>query len=197
MTPTEQRTGGDPPPTPTVRADPAHTANAGGAQPPGPGPDFAEFYAARYGPMTVALYAYTGDLATAQDLAQDAFCRAYLRWPAIRTYEDPSAWVRRVAWNLATNRWRRLRRARAYAKTLREPQVDGPSPDRVALVSALAKLPPRHRRAVVLYHLADLPTAEIAAQEGVAEATVRVWLHRGRTALSAYLSDPRTEHRDA
>jgi len=47
----------------------------------------------------------------------------------------------------------------------------------------------------VLFHVADLSIAEIADQEGVAPGTVKSWLHRGRAALAAQLSDPRTEDR--
>jgi RNA polymerase sigma-70 factor (ECF subfamily) len=48
---------------------------------------------------------------------------------------------------------------------------------------------------VVLHYLADLPVAEIARQEGVSEGTVKSWLHRGRTALAAHLTE-RTEEDD-
>jgi RNA polymerase sigma-70 factor (ECF subfamily) len=45
----------------------------------------------------------------------------------------------------------------------------------------------------VLFHVADLSIADIANQEGVAEGTVKSWLHRGRTALAVVLSGSRTE----
>jgi RNA polymerase sigma-70 factor (ECF subfamily) len=152
--------------------------------------DFDEFYAAHFGDLAVQVYAYLGDRDEAQDLVQEAFCRALARWPRIRAYDDPLAWVRRVAWNLATSRWRRIRTARAFQSRARgEPTVDGPGPDRVALVEALLRLPAKHRRAIVLHYLADRPVAEIAGREGVPEATVRSWLHRGRAALAIRL-DP-------
>jgi len=52
--------------------------------------------------LTLQLYAYTGDLPAAQEIVQEAFCRALPRWHRIRRYDDPVAWLRRVAWNLAT-----------------------------------------------------------------------------------------------
>jgi RNA polymerase sigma-70 factor (ECF subfamily) len=164
---------------------------------PPAGRDLEEFYAAHVHGLILQLYAYTGDLGTAEELVQEAFCRALPRWPRIRTYDDPAAWVRRVAWNLATSRWRRARAAREFSHRHRADPVEGPGPDRVVLVGALAKLPANHRRVVVLYHLADLPIGEIAQQLGVAEGTVRVWLHRGRTALAALLTEHRTERRHA
>lgn len=156
---------------------------------PDEGAEFDEFYHAHYRSVTLQLAAYVGDLAAAQDLAQEAFCRAFARWSRVSTYEEPAAWVRKVAWNLATSRWRRVRVARSFLVRQREEHVAAPGIDRVALVAALARLPERHRRAIVLHHLADLPVAEIAAQEGVAAGTVKSWLHRGREALAAHLGD--------
>ena len=41
---------------------------------------------------------------------------------------------------------------------------------------------------MVLRYLADLTVAEIADREGVAEGTVKSWLHRGRAAMAAQLN---------
>jgi RNA polymerase sigma-70 factor (ECF subfamily) len=154
------------------------------------GDQIADVYAAHFRPLSVQLYAYTGDLDVAQELVQEAFARAIPRWHRISTYDDPVAWLRRVAFNLAASRWRRVRVARMYAhRQLPEEVAVGPGPEHVALVAALAKLPDRHRRAVVMHHLGDVPVAEIAGLEGVPEGTVRVWLHRGRAALAAELAE--------
>lgn len=152
-------------------------------------PNFDEFYAAHFRGITVQVYAYFGDMAEAQDVSQEAFCRAFSRWHKISGYDDPVAWVRRVAWNLATSRWRRMRTALNFARKYREEHAPAPGPDHVALTAALATLPERQRRAVVLHYLADLPIAEIALQESVAEGTVKSWLHRARAALAQQLSD--------
>jgi RNA polymerase sigma-70 factor (ECF subfamily) len=157
------------------------------------GMDIEEVYAAHARSLTLQLYAYIADMPAAQDIVQEAFCRALPRWQRISRYEDPVAWLRRVAWNLATSRWRRLRTGSHVAQPYREESVPGPSTDRVALTTALARLPETHRRAVVLHYLAGLTTREIAEQEGVAESTVRVWLHRGRNALAHLLAERGTE----
>jgi RNA polymerase sigma-70 factor (ECF subfamily) len=159
-------------------------------------PSFDEFYAAHFYGLTIQLCAYTGDLSQAQDLVQDAFCRTFTRWSKVSQYDDPVAYVRRAAWNLATTRWRRMRTARAYAQRQRVEPADGPSPDRVALEAALATLPELQRRAVVMHYLADMSVAEIAAQQQVPEGTVKSWLHRGRNALAVRLNDARSEDRD-
>lgn len=155
--------------------------------------DFDEFYAANFGALVVQLRAGTGDLAEAQDVVQEAFCRAWSRWADLVRYDDPVAWVRRVAWNLAFSGWRRRRTARNYLTRQRISTVDGPGPDRVALNAALARLPVNQRKAVVLHYLAGLSTHEIAYECGVPDATVRSWLHRARASLFRQLSDPTEE----
>ena len=153
--------------------------------------DFDEFYAATYKGFTLQLYAYLGDLEDAQDVVQEAFCRAFARWKKVSGYDQPGAWVRKVAWNLATSRFRRQKLAMKFWRAEREQHVDGPSPDRVALTRALAAIPAQHRRVVVLHYMAALSVAEIAEQEGVAEGTIKSWLSRGRAALGRQLSDRR------
>jgi RNA polymerase sigma-70 factor, ECF subfamily len=151
--------------------------------------EFDEFYAAHFHGLTVQLYAYFGDRHEAQDVVQEAFCRALARWTEISRYDDPVAWVRRVAWNLATSRWRRVRTAVAFASKQREEFAAEPSPDRVALAAALATLPAQQRRAVILYYIADMSIEDVARKEGVPVGTVKSWLHRARTALAGRLAN--------
>jgi RNA polymerase sigma-70 factor (ECF subfamily) len=156
---------------------------------------FDDFYAAHFGALVVQLRAGTGDLAEAQDVVQEAFCRAWGRWDQLIGYEDPVAWVRKVAWNLAISRWRRTRTALRFVARQRAEHVAGPDPDRVALSAALDRLPVKQRRAVTLFYLADLTTGEIAQECGVPESTVRSWLHRARATLLKELTDPLEEVR--
>ena len=162
--------------------------------PPG---TFEDFYSVHFHALTLQLYAYTGDLGDAQDLAQEAFCRAFSRWERLSSYDDPVAWVRRVAWNLATSRWRRNRVAAVFARAQREQHIEGPSPDRVVLVRALGVLPANQRRVFVLHYVADMSIVDIAAQEGIAEGTVKSTLHRARAALADRLADLRKERDNA
>lgn len=59
--------------------------------------DFDGLYHAHFRSLTLQLAAYCGDLSQAQDLVQEAFCRAFARWSRVSRYDDPVAWVRRVA----------------------------------------------------------------------------------------------------
>lgn len=155
--------------------------------------DFDELYRAHGGRLVVQLYAYTQDQALAEDLVQEAFVRALARWSRIAGYEDPIGWVRRVAWNLAASNRRQARRGRGVAARLAEPVGPGPSPERVALVQALATLPVAQRRAVIMFYVGDLSVAEVAEIESASESSIKQRLHRARAALAAQLSDARPE----
>ena len=72
--------------------------------------DFDEFYRSSHLRLLRQVVLVTADPAEAEDLLQEAYVRASMRWDALVTYEAPEAWVRRVAINLAANRAKRLRR---------------------------------------------------------------------------------------
>jgi RNA polymerase sigma-70 factor (ECF subfamily) len=59
----------------------------------------------------------TGDVHEAEEIVQEAFARASIRWARLRDYDAPEAWVRRVAMNRAADRGRR-----ALAARLGEPE---------------------------------------------------------------------------
>lgn len=132
-----------------------------------PEPDgFASFYATGYPRLAALLYAYLGDATEAEDVVQEAYLRAWRSWSSISRYDDPVAWVRHVAWNLATSRLRRLGTAARYLARQAAPDAVAVAllgPDRVALVAALRQLPERQRRAIVLHYLGDLSVADVAS----------------------------------
>jgi len=151
--------------------------------------DFDAFYGATARRVVRHAYALTGNIADAQDIAQEAFARAWQRWDSVRAYDSPEAWVRRVATNLATSRFRRDRTARAAARELIARNVPEISPDTVALVAALRKLPQRQREVLVLHYLADLPVGQIATELRCPVGSVKAWLSRGRDALAVVMSE--------
>src|SRR5229473_7628061 len=93
--------------------------------------DFDEFYSNAAARLVRHGYALTGDMAEAQDIAQEAFARAWQRWSAVRECDSPEAWVRRVATNLSASRWRRIRVARAFAARAADLQAPEVSTDTV------------------------------------------------------------------
>src|SRR6204780_3386128 len=128
--------------------------------------DFDVFYAATSRRLVRQIFAMTGDLGEAEDAVQEAYIRAWRRWPRIRAYDDPEAWLRVVAYRITVNSWRKARNRLTAHRADRQQELPGLSPDLVALVSALRKIPETQRRAIVLYHLAGLSVEEIAHETG-------------------------------
>lgn len=148
----------------------------------------AELYVGVYPRLLAQAYAISGSRAEAEDAVQEAFTRALLRPGTMRRLDSPEAWLRTVMLNVLRSRWRRARRWAGLAPRLvQETSGEGLSPDRVALVTALAQLPQSQREAVVLHHIGDLSVRDIAAALNVPEGTVKARLSRGRTALAALL----------
>jgi len=147
--------------------------------------DFDEFFAETHPSLVGLGLALTGDLQVAQELAQEALTRAWVHWRRIRSYDQPSAWARRVVRNLAADRAKHLRRAPLLAPLA---NVPAPTPDRLALTAALSVLPRQQREALVLHDGIGLSVAEVAEELGVPEGTVRSWLSRARAVLIPILS---------
>jgi RNA polymerase sigma-70 factor, ECF subfamily len=71
--------------------------------------DFEVFYREMYAPVVAIVYGLTRNGWVAEEIAQEAFLRAYRDWFRVVRMESPSGWVRRVALNLACSRFRRVR----------------------------------------------------------------------------------------
>ncbi|MGH3510179.1 MAG: RNA polymerase sigma factor [Nocardioidaceae bacterium] len=149
----------------------------------------ATLYDASYRRLVGQLVGVTGSRAEAEDVVQEAFVRAINHATTVRRADNPEAWLRTVAVNVARSRWRRMTRLAGLTRHPVEPPDEGVSPDRVALVEALKRLPAAQREAIALHHVADLPVHEVAATLGVPIGTVKARLSRGRAALASYLSD--------
>lgn len=129
-----------------------------------------------------SLVGYTSDPDVASDAMAEAFAQALARGAAI---VEVDGWVWRAAFRIASGE---LARRRRESKTESEPAYHLPeSVDHI--VSALARISPNQRLAVVLHDYADRPTDEIASIMGASRATVHVHLSQGRRRLRKLLED--------
>jgi RNA polymerase sigma-70 factor, ECF subfamily len=153
--------------------------------------DFDEFYLGSVRKVTAQLVAMLGDQGEAEDAVQEAYARAWQRWDSVSRMDDPVSWVRVVAYRIKVSSWRAAVR-RTVAHRRHGPPADLPdlSPDTVALVAALRRIPEAQRRAIVLYHLAGLTVEQVAAEVGAPAGTVKARLSRGRAALAQVLGEP-------
>jgi RNA polymerase sigma-70 factor (ECF subfamily) len=153
---------------------------------------FEAFYAAAYRRVVGQVFALLGDLQEAEDVTQDAFAKASFHWKRIAAYDQPEAWVRRVAFNQAHNSSRRARRwLVALARHGPPAPVPAVSADRLDLHRALRRLAPRHREVLVLRYVAELSVEEVAGQLRLPLGTVKSRLSRARSALADEVGDER------
>jgi RNA polymerase sigma-70 factor (ECF subfamily) len=144
--------------------------------------DVARLYAAEAKRMWRAVLAFSHDREIASDAVAEAFAQCIRRGDAV---EQPRAWVWRAAFRIAAGA---LKERDRWGPITEEPSYEMPEgPTR--LLSALRRLPANQRAALVLRHYAGYPTGEIAEILGVARATVRVHLSRGRRRLRNLLEE--------
>lgn len=155
-------------------------------------------------------YHLTSNHEDANDLAQDAFIKA---WKALGSFKGDSSfytWIYRVAYNTCLNHLK-TRRNRTHHVSLNDLDHNAEhDPGLVELISqntprreaslaelqkslneAMLKLSEEHRTVVVLHDVQGLPHDEIAKIMGCNPGTVRSRLFYARQQLQAWLSDLR------
>jgi RNA polymerase sigma-70 factor (ECF subfamily) len=144
------------------------------------------------------------DRALAEDLAQEAFARAYER---LATYDQErrfSCWFFQILHNVTVDYLRRKRPALVSMEGMEDAALDSvvghqpnDSPDKQAeqaalsraVDSALAQIKPEYREAVILRYREDLSVEEGADVMALPVGTVKTNLHRARNQLASILSE--------
>jgi RNA polymerase sigma-70 factor, ECF subfamily len=132
------------------------------------------------------LWHLTGDEQTAYDLCQETFLRAWQHFAKLETYENPGAWLFRVATNLALNH--RQRRTLPTRPTAELGEDEGPSGEdpasdlarRDLIARTLLRLPDRRRAALILREIYGLSSGEIAGMLRVTPAAAKMTVSRAR-----------------
>ena len=146
--------------------------------------EFREFMRGRWAATVRLAYGLTGDTGHAEDVAQDAFARAYASWGRVSRAGDPQAYVRRIVINEYRRRFRKQRVAEELPGVLPDAGTMPPGPEeRSALLDALRSLGPRQRAVIILRYWMDLSEAETAAALNCSRGTVKSQASRGLAAL--------------
>ena len=147
---------------------------------------------------------FVHDRALAEDLAQDAFVKAFARLKTYDTGRRFSAWFFQILHNVVIDTLRRKRIPTASLDELQEEGFPGlPADDpasspykdaerkalAAALAGALQRIRGEYREAIVLRYQQGLTVEEIAGILGVPEGTVKTYLHRGRKEMAAILTE--------
>ena len=116
------------------------------------------------------------DLATAEDIVQDAFAAVHGRWHVLPDADAALAYLR----------WSVVHQSRSVPLPDSAEMADEPGS---AVVSALRALSARQREVVVLRYFADLPEAEIASATGLSMAAVQDHAAQAMSSLQAGLGE--------
>lgn len=153
---------------------------------------FDSFYRREFTGIVAIVRALVRDGAAAEDLAQDTFISARRHWPKVSAYDEPRAWVRRVAINKATSflRWRGAEwRAAARVGGQAETTIPELSPFGDEVWREVRRLPRRQAQAVALHYVGQLTMVEIADVMRCSTGAVKSHLSRARSTLTKTLSD--------
>lgn len=144
-------------------------------------------------------YRLVGDRGEAEDLAQEAFIRAYQRLNTFDRSRPFGPWIKRVAVNVCLNRLERTapilvpldeNRDRQQAEWGDNPEIVHEATERTAaLRMAILALPPRYRAVIELRHIQELSYAEIAVTLNIPLSDVKSHLFRARRLLAAALRE--------
>ena len=146
------------------------------------------------GPLVNLAYRFCRDRRVAEEMAQDAFLRAFRflgRWRGEAAF---STWL----FALATNVYRsKMRRRRLDTRPLDEsPEPQAPQdPEAEAarhqttrsVRRLVGELPRKYREALTLYYFMDMDVAAAAASLGIPQGTLKARLHRARKQLEERL----------
>jgi RNA polymerase sigma-70 factor (ECF subfamily) len=141
-----------------------------------------------------------GNQALAEDLAQEAFVKAYLKLSSFDTSRRLSAWLFRIAHNTAIDAMRRPRlpvvpvedsAELEAASGVRSTPADPVETEALglALEDAIGQLRPEYRAAIMLRYEEGLAFEDVAHVLGVPEATARSYVHRARKQLATRLTE--------
>ncbi|MFL6051781.1 MAG: SigE family RNA polymerase sigma factor [Actinoallomurus sp.] len=149
-------------------------------------------YSAHYRSLVRLSAILVRDLATAEEVVQDAFVAMHGAWRRLRDPEKALSYLRQAV----VNRSRSVLRHRAVVEKYAPKGLpDAPSAEngaiveleRSAVVKALSRLPTRQREALVLRYYGDLSEAEIASTMGISRGAVKSHTARGMAALRSVL----------
>jgi RNA polymerase sigma-70 factor (sigma-E family) len=118
------------------------------------------------------------DMASAEDVVQEAFAGLYRNWGGLRDRNAAIGYLRTAVVNGSRSMLRRRRTARAYVPpdpgTARSAEsLAMLSTEHQAVVNALGDLAPRQREVLVLRYYGGLSEAEIAEATGLSKGTVK------------------------
>lgn len=145
-------------------------------------------------------YRMLGNAQEAEDIAQEAFIRAFVNIDSYDEEKKFSTWLYRIATNLTIDRLRKKKPdyyldaevkgtegLTMYSQLAAEQALPEEEVESLELQSYIQKeimaLPPKYRSVIALRYLDEMPLSEISDILNIPIGTVKTRIHRGREAL--------------
>lgn len=144
------------------------------------------------GPLVNMAWRYCRDRGRAEEMAQEAFVRAWRGLAQWRREANFSTWLFSVAANVYRTELKRVPTVNLTMEEIEEPSA--PASQHTAMAereqqqsvrSAVLALPRRYREAVILFYFHEMDVAAAARTMGLPEGTVKARLSRGRALLKS------------
>lgn len=128
-----------------------------------------------------------------EDLCQEIFLKVFKKLPDFRFQSRLSTWIATIAYRAALNYLKKANRQRAstledVAFNLKDDQTSadiGMHKERLNqhIHHMISQLPPHYQTVLTLYHMEEMPYAEIAKVCDMPEGTVKNYIFRARKLL--------------
>jgi RNA polymerase sigma-70 factor (sigma-E family) len=156
--------------------------------------EFVQFAEAASARLRRTAFLLCGDWHTAEDLTQTTLAKVFAAWHRISRQDAVNAYAMRTLLNTYLGESRKKRPGEVLTGQLPEPGIEAPSPElRMAVMEALALLPPRARAVVVLRYWADQSVEQTAALLGCSPGNVKSQSARALDKLRFLLDGIATE----
>ena len=141
-------------------------------------------------PLINLAYRFCRDRGRAEDMAQEAFLRAFRNLASWRQESAFSTWLFALATNLYCSELRRIPPITFPFDVIHEPAdphaIDGGLEERnqsAAIHKAVQTLPPKYREVLTLYYFHEMDVPTTALSLNLPEGTVKAHLFRARNML--------------
>jgi RNA polymerase sigma-70 factor (ECF subfamily) len=134
----------------------------------------------------------SGDVSLSDDIAQEAFIKAYLNLNSFSGKSKFSTWLFRIAYNSFCDNKRAAQRYTPVELDERRYFANEGTDEKFKnqeLYMALSRLNPNERSSILLFYMEDKSIKEISLITGIKENTVKSHLSRAKTNLSGYLKN--------
>jgi RNA polymerase sigma-70 factor (sigma-E family) len=153
--------------------------------------DFARYAEVALPRLRRTAFLLCGDWHTAEDLTQITLTKVFASWRRILRSDAVDAYARKTLLNVYLADSKRKRHTEVLAGAVPDRAVELPGPElRLAVIDALAALPPKARAVVILRYWEDLSIEQAAAVLGCSAGTVQSQSARGLDKLRSLLTEP-------